>query len=810
MKQCPSCKKKLHEKMRFCPFDGQALIIEDSFIGTLLDGRYRLEEKIGEAEIAKEYKAADTRLSRSVTVKLFQLDPAFDQDALNRLSRKLSATSSFYHPNIITIFDFRVVEDSPTAYLVFEFVEGITLKERVKRGRLSYDETLVVVEQVSSALESLHAKSIIHGNLNTEDIRLYGDNVRQLRMQVVDFDSLGELKESSESIRLRSSTGAEDYMPPERIRDEILDARSDIYSLGVIVYEMLTGRLPFEAATPIDSFRKKIAGRPTPLRNVRPDISEAVEAVVLRALSERREVRQESAARLFEDLKEAVQGMPVEKDSPAQVRPVAPKVEIAAEANAAPESEKKPIYLDDNVQFTVYRPNRVRPQKWYTMLAFAHLAERPPDAPTGPDPVEEVKKQAEQILGDAGRDYRTVVGDSRLSVPREGELTMVPSMPGIEFNPPFLSFVWQEPIHRQEFRLRASAETNGKTVWGRLSVYLGSILLAEVGLSIKVDSSYEPQSKTAPQDMAQARAFRKIFASYSHKDLSIVEQFERIALASGDEFIRDWTHLRAGEVWSDRLMQMIKDANIFQLFWSSNSMQSSFVRQEWEYALSLNRPNFIRPVYWEEPFPEARQKGLPPDPLRRLQFHRLIGGVGAHPALTSDEAATARIDQTGSPPLSTSSKAEQSLCGNCGKSKPATTRFCPYCGAKGSQALPVSSQPASPQQVIPQPAPPQSSPPNEPLSSGSRSSTPTEPLTIPGKSSPPTYVPAPPPSQYTPPGYGYSVPPQPESYGGSYKQTGDYFPPQSRGRQGIFNPMVITIVALVLLILAFLLFRFVF
>jgi serine/threonine protein kinase len=806
MKQCPSCKKKMHDKMRFCPFDGQALIIEDRFIGTLLDGRYRLEEKIGEAEIAREYKATDTRLSRSVTVKLFQLDPAFDQDALNRLSMKLSATSSFYHPNIITIFDFRVVEDSPTAYLVFEFVEGITLKERVKRGRLSYDETLVVVEQVCSALESLHAKSIIHGNLNTEDIRLYGDNVRQLRMQVVDFDSLGELKESSESIRLRSSTGAEDYMPPERIRDESLNARSDIYSLGVIVYEMLSGRLPFEASTPIDSFRKKIAGRPTPLRDVRPDVSEDVEAVVLRALSERREVRQESATRLFEELKEAITATPKESDTPVFSSIPSPAKQ--------PSHEEKPIYLDENVQFTVYRPNRVRPQKWYTMLAFAHLAARPPDAPAGPDPVEEVKKQAEQILADAGQDYRTVIGDSRLAIPREGELTMVPSMPGIEFNPPFSSFVWQEPIHRQEFRLRASAETNGKTVWGRLSVYLGSILLAEVGLSIKVDSSYAPQSKTAPQDMAQARAFRKIFASYSHKDISIVEQFERIALASGDEFIRDWTHLRAGEVWSDRLMQLIKDANIFQLFWSSNSIESSFVRQEWEYALSLNRANFIRPVYWEEPFPEVRQKGLPPDTLRRLQFHRLISRVGAHPALTPDEAATARIDQTGSPPLTTGPKAEEILCGNCGKSKPATTRFCPYCGAKGSQASPASPQPKSPQPTSPQPASP-----NEPLSSGSRSSATTDPLAIPGKYSLPTYSPPPPPAQYAPPpgysqqGYGqqgYGAPPQPESVSGSYKQTGDYFPPQTGGRQGVFNPMVITIMAIVLAILAFILFRFVF
>ena len=161
MKRCTSCKRQLRDRMRFCPFDGGALIDEDPFIGTVLDGRYRLEEKIGESEIVKEYKAADTRLGRVVAVKLFQLDPNFDQEAFNRLSKKLSAISSFYHPNLISIFDFGVIDDSLTAYLIFEFIEGISLKEKINRGRLSYDEALVVIEQVSSALESRNWKRII-------------------------------------------------------------------------------------------------------------------------------------------------------------------------------------------------------------------------------------------------------------------------------------------------------------------------------------------------------------------------------------------------------------------------------------------------------------------------------------------------------------------------------------------------------------------------------------------------------------------------------------------------------------------------
>lgn len=750
--------------MRFCPYDGGTLIVEDSFVGALIEGRYRLEEKIGEAEIVKEYRATDIRLGRAVAVKLFQLDPNFDQDAFNRLSKKLSATSSFYHPNLISIFDFGVIEDSLTAYLVLELIEGISLKEKIKRGRLSYDEALLVTQQVCSALESLHTKGIIHGNLNSEDIRLYGDNVEQLELQLVDIDSLSELKENSGRVRLTRTSGAEDYMSPERIQDERLDARADIYSLGVILYEMLSGRLPFESSTQLESFQRRLDGRPNPLRSARPDILKPVEEVVLRSLSRRPEQRQTSAAQFHKEFQEAIRIKPAVESSPKAIQ-------------ATGEVKAKPIYLDENVQFTVYRPNRVRPQEWYTMLAFAHLSERPPDAPAGFDPVEEVRKQAGQILGEAAKDYRTLSSDSRLAVPREGELTMVPRMPGIEFNPPFATFVWQEPVHRQEFRLRALAEMNGQVVWGRLSVYLGSILLAEVGLSIRVDFNYDPQSKATGQDVAQARAFRKIFASYSHKDTSIVEQFERVALASGDDFIRDWTHLRAGEVWNDRLRQMIREATIFQLFWSSNSMKSSFVRQEWEYALSLNRANFIRPVYWEEPLPELREQGLPPDSLKRLQFHRLINGGGAHPQTAPDEADTERMR----PRQATG----QIACGNCGKSKPTTTRFCPYCGARGSQAVTYQPQAALPNKPMVDTG--------SPVTAGSPA--------MPAGAAPPTYSSptySPPPADQQ----GYI-----EGYPGGFSYDA---PPPTEDRGGISNPIAIAIAFIILGILVYLFIKFVF
>jgi hypothetical protein len=312
---------------------------------------------------------------------------------------------------------------------------------------------------------------------------------------------------------------------------------------------------------------------------------------------------------------------------------------LAAEARAVSE---RPLYVDENVQFTVYRPRVVQPRRWYPLLAFAHLAERRPDAPADePDPVAEVYRQAREVLGKQAKDYHDVTQDSRAAVPREGEITFVPEVPGVEFNPPRRTFLWQESVHREEFRLRAAPDLDGKTVRGRLTVFLGTLILADVSLSIKVDSSARP-AEEEPAQPASARPYRRIFASYSHRDLHVVQQVEHFTRAMGDEYLRDWTHLRAGEVWNDRLRHLIEQADVFQLFWSSNSMQSPYVRQEWEHALSLGRPNFIRPVYWEEPLPTSSDGSLPPEELRRIHFQKLYVEAMSHPPMAQAEPEAAR------------------------------------------------------------------------------------------------------------------------------------------------------------------------
>jgi serine/threonine protein kinase len=298
------------------------------------------------------------------------------------------------------------------------------------------------------------------------------------------------------------------------------------------------------------------------------------------------------------------------------------------ESSIPPQAQKMPVLHqpnDENVRFAAYWPKLVQPKKWYDLLAFAYLSERPPNAPDDePDPIAIVQRQVQQFLGEQSKEYKDATRDSKLAVPREGQIVFVPEVAGMEFNPPSCWFKWQESVHRAEFRFRSVGDLEGKTAQGHLSVFLeGTILLADVPLTTRIGGADAADSSKTNMEGAAKAPYRKIFASYSHKDSLIVDQFARLAKVWGDEFLRDCAHLRAGEVWSERLLKMIEGADIFQLFWSSNSMLSENVRHEWEHALALKRPQFIRPTYWEDPLPEVPEKNLPPDELRQLHFQRL-------------------------------------------------------------------------------------------------------------------------------------------------------------------------------------------
>ena len=309
----------------------------------------------------------------------------------------------------------------------------------------------------------------------------------------------------------------------------------------------------------------------------------------------------------------------------------APCFDLGAEDDVdiryCPAEPTPPPPTDDNVQFTVYRPQVVAPAKWYDLVAAAHLdAARPEADPAEPSPLDRVRRKAEAILGDRFDEYAPLTHDALQGVPQGSELTFAFEMPGVEFNPARVSFGWWEDEHTVQVRLRASPTLEGKTARGRMTVFLGAIILADVPFSLRVDSSRAADRPRLEPEREAVRRYRRIFASYSHRDLPIVEQFEAFVEATGDRYLRDHKVLRAGEAWDDRLLELIAEADVFQLFWSRNALASPHVRREWEHALSLGRENFIRPVYWESPLPQAH--GLPPEPLTRIHF-QFLGGTAA-------------------------------------------------------------------------------------------------------------------------------------------------------------------------------------
>ena len=292
---------------------------------------------------------------------------------------------------------------------------------------------------------------------------------------------------------------------------------------------------------------------------------------------------------------------------------------IAGEGSPAPGA-----IIDDDVSFTVYRPRYLSPKVWASLLAFVHKTDPVVDPEQGPvDPIKEVERRAREVLGPSVPPPARA--DARSGLPRGARLRIAIDLPRVQCNPDEVELDWWEPIHEVKFRLQAGPELTGSVVRGAVRFWYGPLLIGEVSLAISVRAAGEPDEASVAE---RAPMYRKIFPSYSHLDHGIVRDFEDAARALGDQYLQDVLALRAGERWQPRLLELIAQADVFQLFWSTNSMRSQYCQQEWEHALALGRPLFVRPLYWEDPLPEDMALGLPPAGLRELHFVRVRSGSG--------------------------------------------------------------------------------------------------------------------------------------------------------------------------------------
>ncbi len=264
--------------------------------GQRLGGRYQLEARVGGGGMAIVYRAKDLVLNRPVAVKVLRSQFGTDEDFVTRFRREAQAVASLSHPNVVGVYD--VGQDGDTHYMVMEYVEGYTLKELINRnGAIPVEDAVEIAAEICDALDHAHANQIIHRDIKPHNI-LIGKNGR---IKVTDF-GIARAVTSTTITHTNSVLGSVHYFSPEQARGGITAEKSDIYSLGIVLYEMVTGKLPFSGESPISVALKHLQEPLPEPRQVNPAIPQSVENVILKALVKDPTLRYGSAREMLDDL----------------------------------------------------------------------------------------------------------------------------------------------------------------------------------------------------------------------------------------------------------------------------------------------------------------------------------------------------------------------------------------------------------------------------------------------------------------------------------------------------------------------------
>ena len=317
MKYCSTCNEKFDDSISFCPKDGEVLEEDpSSLVGTALDGQYQIEAVLGKGGMGAVYRARHILLGDRVAIKVLPPEMRSNTEWLRRFQREGQAARRFRHPNAVTVYDLRTSADG-TIYLVMEYVEGSTLDAELrKHGRFSAVEALAVLTPVMSVLNAAHAMGVVHRDLKPENIMIgTGTTGGEPVVKLLDL-GIAKLREVAGAEKTGTTAltiagqmlGTPYYMSPEqwgelpRDGNSDIDGRADIYSLGIVFYELIAGARPFKGLTLSELRREHVSVVPTPLHDVLPTVPEGFSRAIARSIAKDRDERQATAGELEKEL----------------------------------------------------------------------------------------------------------------------------------------------------------------------------------------------------------------------------------------------------------------------------------------------------------------------------------------------------------------------------------------------------------------------------------------------------------------------------------------------------------------------------
>jgi serine/threonine protein kinase/Tol biopolymer transport system component len=340
--------------------------------GTTL-GRYEIRSKIGEGGMGEVYLARDTQLDRQIAVKLLPAEIARDQQRLHRFLQEARAAAALSHPNIAHIYE--IGEADGGYFIAMEFVEGLALDKKIGGRTLPIAESLDIAIQITDALDEAHSKGITHRDIKSSNIMI----TPRGRVKVLDFglakvsqttSTSDQISDSQLATRVKTSPGVVmgtvNYMSPEQASGKEVDARTDIWSVGVVLYEMVTGRLPFEGATPSHIVVAILEKEPLPLSLSVPNVPEALEWIVTETLTKNREERTQTARELMKRLQRLKQRVDAESEVERSVAP--------ERLTTTPSSPGASAISQHNVSSATQTQEAMRPQTGETAAAPTHVS----------------------------------------------------------------------------------------------------------------------------------------------------------------------------------------------------------------------------------------------------------------------------------------------------------------------------------------------------------------------------------------------------------------------------------------------------